>query len=440
MRTRTPRTIGGTLAALLALGSCTGAGEQTAGGPASGDSAPGVTDSSVVIGTHQPLTGPAAPGYSRISVAAKAMYSYVNDRGGINGRKIDYRVEDDGYNPTRTVEVVKQLVLRDKAFAIVGGLGTPTHSKVTGYLSTEGVPDVLVSSGALAWDDVSGSPTTFGFQVDYTREGKIQGKYIQDKLPGKKIGLLFQNDDVGRDAQQGLDRFVKDRIVSRQGYDPANTDVLPQVTALRDSGAEIVVCSCVPAFTALSILASARLGIRPQFVVSSIGADPATLTGLLQDFGKRGGAAVSAPALLNGLIGTGYLPDVGNLGDPWMRLFKQVHDQYIPQEPLTNTIVFGMAQAYTFAQALKLAGRDLTRRKLLDAMESGQLKGPGLTPFGFGKQSHSGYTGAFVFQINPDTTTREIQPPMVTDRETGAVQPAPAGRSTPSDIALVATS
>jgi branched-chain amino acid transport system substrate-binding protein len=389
-----------------------------------------------VIGTHQPLTGPAAPGYSRISVAAKAMYSYINDKGGINGRKIDYRVEDDGYNPTRTVEVVKKLVLQDQVFAIVGGLGTPTHSKVVEYLNTEGVPDVLVSSGALMWDDPK-SKQTFGFQVDYTREGKIQGKYIADKLAGKKVGLMFQNDDVGRDAQKGLDQFIGKDIVSRQGYDSANTDVLPQMNALKSAGAEVVVCSCVPAFTALSILTSARLGYKPQFVVSSIGADPATLTGLLQDFAKRAGSEVSAGALLNGMIGTGYLPDAGRTDDEWIKLFREVHAKYIPNEPLTNTIIFGMAQAYTFAQALKIAGKDLTRGKLVQAMESGQLTGPGVTPFGFSAQSHSGYTGAYVFQVNPDTTTREIQPPMVTDRESGAITPAPTARKSPADVALV---
>jgi branched-chain amino acid transport system substrate-binding protein len=436
MRT-TRKALAAAIAASLLLASCSGAGEPSGGGgAAAGDTAPGVSNDKVVIGTHQPLTGPAAPGYSRISVAAKAMYDYLNDAGGINGRTIDYRVEDDGYNPTRTVEVVKKLVLQDEVFAVVGGLGTPTHSKVVDYLNSEGVPDVLVSSGALAWDDPAKSPMTFGFQVDYTREGKIQGKYIADNLAGKKVGLLHQNDDIGRDAQKGLDRYVKDSVVSRQGYDPANTDVLPQLSALKAAGAQVVVCSCVPAFTALAILTAAKLGFHPQFVVSSIGADPVTLTGLLADFAKRGGAEVSPAALLNGLIGTGYLPDVGRTDDPWIALFKKVHDKYIPDEPFTNTIAFGMAQAYTFAEALRLAGRDLTRGKLVDAMASGKLEGPGLTPFGFSKSSHSGYTGAYVFKINPDTTTTEIQPPMVTDREGGDITAAPAQRSTPQDIGL----
>ncbi|MBN6039185.1 ABC transporter substrate-binding protein [Amycolatopsis sp. 195334CR] len=424
------------LVAALTLASCSGAGEQQTGDTADATAAPGVTDTSVLIGTHQPLTGPAAPGYSRISVGARAMFDYINENGGVNGRKIEYRVEDDGYNPTRTVEVVKKLVLQDQVFALLGGLGTPTHSKVIEFLNTEKVPDLLVSSGALMWDDPAKSPMTFGYQVDYTREGKIQGDWIKKNLAGKKVGLMYQNDDVGRDSQKGLDQFIADQVVARQGYDPANTDVVPQISALRDAGAEVIVCSCVPAFTALSILNSAKLGYRAQFVVSSIGADPATLTGLLQEFGKRGGTEVSAPQLLNGLVGTGYLPDVSRADDPWIKLLREVHQKYIPNEQLTNTVIFGMVQAFTFAQALKAAGRDLTRQKLVDAMSSGALEGPGLTPFGYTQQSHSGYTGAFVFKINPDTTTTEIQPPMVTDRESGPITPANLQRKTPQEINL----
>ncbi|MET8999509.1 ABC transporter substrate-binding protein [Amycolatopsis sp. NPDC004169] len=434
---RTTRYGAGFLALALALTACGGAGESDGGGQQAADSAVGVTKDTVVIGTHQPLTGPAAPGYSKISVGARAVYQAINDGGGINGRKIEYKVEDDGYNPTKTVEVVKKLVLQDKVFAIVGGLGTPTHSKVVDYLNSEGVPDLLVSSGALAWDNPQKDPMTFGYQVDYTREGKIQGQYVKDTFAGKKIGYFTQNDDVGRDTQAGLDRFVKDQVVVRQGYDSANTDVTPQLSALKAAGAEVVVCACIPAFTALSILAAAKIGYKPQFVVSSIGADPATLSGLLQDFAKRGGASVSSGQLLAGLIGTGYLPDVAQIADPWVAYFKGIHDKYIAKEPFTNTVLFGMVQAYTFGQALKAAGPDPTRQKVVDAMSSGALKGPGLTPFGFSKDSHAGYTGAYVFKINPDTTTTVIQPPAVTDRGTGAITPYSGERATPEQVNLV---
>ncbi|WNV84661.1 ABC transporter substrate-binding protein [Umezawaea sp. Da 62-37] len=426
------------LTCALVLAACGGAGETPAAGNADkGEPAPGVTDTSVLIGTHQPLTGPAAPGYGKISVGAKAVYSYINDNGGINGRKIDYKVEDDGYNPTKTVEVVKKLVLQDKIFAMVGGLGTPTHSKVVEYLNTEGVPDLLVSSGALMWDDVAKAPKTFGYQVDYTREGKIQGQYIKDNFAGKKVGLLVQGDDVGTDTQKGLDQFVKDQIVSRQTYDPANTDVTPQLSALQAAGAEIVVCECIPAFTALTILTSLKIGFKAQLVVSSIGADPATLTGLVEQFAKQGGSQVSGAALLTGIIGTRYLPSVRSGEDPWTTFFKQIHDKYIPDEAFTDTLVFGMVQAYTFGQALKAAGKDLTRQKLVDAMYSGELKGPGLTPFAFSKDSHAGYTGALVFQIAADGSVKTLQEAKTTDRDNGPVQDAKSDRPKPEEVKLV---
>ncbi|GAA1521579.1 ABC transporter substrate-binding protein [Kribbella lupini] len=426
------------LASALVLSGCGGAGETPANsGADKGGAAPGVTDTEVVIGTHQPLTGPAAPGYSKISVGAKAVYDHLNDSGGINGRKITYRVEDDGYNPTRTVEVVKKLVLQDKVFAIVGGLGTPTHSKVLDYLTAEGVPDLLVSSGALLWNSPDKHPNTFGYQVDYTREGKVQGQYIQEKYAGKKVGLLVQGDDVGADTQKGLDQFIKPQIVARKTYDPANTDVTPQISALKASGAEVLVCECIPAFTALTILTSLKLGYKPQLVVSSIGADPATLTGLVEQFAKQGGSQVSGAALLAGVIGTRYLPSSRAADDPWTAFFQGIHDKYIPKEPFTDTLLYGMVQAYTFGQALKAAGRDLTRQKLMDAMSSGELKGPGLTPFAFSKDDHAGYTGALVFQIAADGSVKTLQEPRVTDRETGAVTPYEEKRTTPEEIDLV---
>src|SRR5206468_127629 len=135
----------------LAASGC-GPGRKGGGGGCTAAQTPGVTAGSVTIGSHQPLTGPAAPGYSEIAPAAKAMFSYINDNGGINGRKIKYIYKDDTYDPTRTVNVVKELVLQDKVFAIFNGLGTPTHAAVTDYLNAQKVPDLFVASGALQWD------------------------------------------------------------------------------------------------------------------------------------------------------------------------------------------------------------------------------------------------------------------------------------------------
>src|SRR5436305_5869812 len=162
------------VAASLAVAALAAAG---CGGGGGGSSAQGITKTTVTIGSHQPLTGPAAPGYSEISPASNAYFKFVNAHGGVNGRKIIYKYRDDGYNPTKTVSVVKQLVLQDKVFGIFNGLGTPTHTKVTGFLNASRVPDLFVASGCRCWDQPSSQPYTFGWQTDYVREGKILGSY-----------------------------------------------------------------------------------------------------------------------------------------------------------------------------------------------------------------------------------------------------------------------
>ena len=143
---------------------------------------PGITKTSVKIGGHTPLTGPAAPGYSEIAPAAKAFFAYVNAQGGVNGRKINYIYRDDGYNPTKTVSVVRQLVLQDKVFAIFNGLGTPTHTKVVDYLNTSKVPDLFVASGCPCWDDAASHPYTFGWQTELPDRGQDPRRLHQEAL------------------------------------------------------------------------------------------------------------------------------------------------------------------------------------------------------------------------------------------------------------------
>src|SRR5437588_5620455 len=183
------------LAAALTITAC-GSG----GGGGSSASTPGVTDTAVTIGSTQPLTGPAAPGYSEIAPAAKAYFDYVNANGGVNGRKINLKYVDDAYNPTQTVTLTKQLVLQDKVFATVGSLGTPTHTKVVDFLNSSRVPDLFVASGCSCWDQPKTHPYTFGWQPDYTVEGKILGQYITQHFAGKKVAYFYQDDDFGRDG------------------------------------------------------------------------------------------------------------------------------------------------------------------------------------------------------------------------------------------------
>jgi ABC-type branched-subunit amino acid transport system substrate-binding protein len=380
--------------AVLVLGAAACGGDDGGGGSGDKASAPGVTATTVTIGAHYPLTGPAAPGYSEIGPAAEAMFKYINEGGGVHGRSIEFKFKDDGYNPANTVDVVKQLVLQDKVFAIVNGLGTPTHSKVTDYLNQSRVPDLFVASGARLWDQPKKHPYTFGWQPDYVLEGKVMGKYVKDNFPGKKVGYLYQNDDFGKDGIAGLDsQLDASQVVDKQPYETSQlsqpTGIAPQLSTLKAKGAEVVITFTIPAATAVALLTNAKIGYKPQLVVTNVGSDPTTLTGLLGTFSKGAAGA----ALLNGIITNNYLPLTSDTSDPWITLFKKIHAKYIPKLPFDGNVEYGMAMAYTFAQALQAAGENPTRQSLIDAVEKGGFKGPGLTPFRFSKESHAGYTG-----------------------------------------------
>ncbi len=174
-----------------------------------GSTAPGVTATSITFGTHQPLTGPAAPGYSEIAPASQAFFDYVNAHGGVFGRKIHLIYQGRRLQPERTtVNVVHQLVLQNNVFGIFEGLGTPTHTKVVGFLNASKVPDMFVASGCPCWDNGTSQPYTFGWQPNYTIEGKILGQYIKQHFAGKKVGVLYQDDDFGQGGLAGIEDEV----------------------------------------------------------------------------------------------------------------------------------------------------------------------------------------------------------------------------------------
>ncbi|MGW5876844.1 ABC transporter substrate-binding protein [Nocardiopsis terrae] len=437
MRTRsgTRALLASGLALVMLATACTGAGEVTDGDAADLDVAPGVTDDSVVIGSHQPLTGPAAPGYMAVSQGAAAVFDYVNAQGGVNGREIDYRVEDDAYDPSQTIDVTRQLVIEDEIFAMVGGLGTPTHSGVLDYLNDEGVPDIFPASGALAWNNPEEHPLTYGWQTDYTKEAKIQGEYIAENFPDQAVGYLYQNDDVGEDSQAGLDQYLSDSVVAREHYESEVPDLSSQIAEMENSGAEVVVCSCIPTFTALAMLEAARIGYEPQWVVSSIGGDTATLQALLAEFTEGSDAEdVPADAFLDEMLITSYMPRVEDEDDDWGQFFIAIYDEYGDGGTLTNTHIFGMTQAVMFAQVLKSAGEDLTRQALIDAMETQEWQGPGYTPFSSSDGDHGGHQGVYVVQYEEGGNIEMVQEARVTDREGGPIEETDFERLSPEEL------
>jgi ABC-type branched-subunit amino acid transport system substrate-binding protein len=410
--------------AALAVAACSSSSSSSSS-PSSGSSsssssaaltasAPGITPTTITIGSHQPLTGPAAPGYSEIAPASAAYFAYVNAHGGVYGRKIIYKYLNDAYDPTTTASVVRQLVLQDNVYALFNGLGTPTHLAVVSFLNSEKVPDVFVASGCECWNQPTAYPQTFGWQIDYVREGKILGQYVKQHFAGKKVAFFYQDDEFGMDGVKGLDYEIPaSMVVSKQSYVDTNVNIAPQVAALRASGAQVVVAFSIPAFTALLKLDSLKLGFSPQLVVSDVGSDPITLSGLLEAFAKQGGATVNGNQLTNGIITDNYLPAL-NTSDSWYVLFKKIHDQYEPKAPLDGNFFYGMAVAYTFVQAMLKAGRNPTRADLVSTIQGGLPQGPVVAPFAYSSDDHAGATGAYMAVIKNGVGVQQ-GPVLITD-------------------------
>jgi branched-chain amino acid transport system substrate-binding protein len=392
-------------------GGSNGTGSSGGGGNSASDV--GITSTSIKLGAHYPLTGVAAPGYSTIPLGAKAYFDYVNSKGGVNGRKIEWDYKDDGYNPTNTSQVVNQLVLQDKVFALMGGLGTPTHSAVLDFLNSEGVPDLFVASGSSLWDQPKKNPETFGWQTDYESEGKIIGQYIKQNFPNAKVGLFLQDDDFGADGEKGVREFISSQIVDAERYTPGKTDVTPQVSALQQKGADFVVGFNVPSYTALTQLTALKLGYKPQWFYSNVGSDPTLVGGLLANFSQ---GQVKDATSLNGALTTQYLAGVETPNDPWVQLWQKVWQASGQQGNLSNFEIYGMAQAYTTVQALQAAGQNPTRKSLVSAVEKvgKNWQGPQFAPFRYSTSRHAGISGMKIIKIS-GSTPQDLSKVLVTD-------------------------
>jgi len=320
--------------------------------------------------------------------------------------------------------VVHQLVLQDNVFGIFDGLGTPTHLAVVKYLNASKVPDLFIASGCDCWNNPAAYPYTFGWQLDYVREGKILGSYVKQHFAGKKIGYFYQNDEFGQDGVKGLDMEIPhSQVVSRQTYVPTNVNIGPQVAALKAAGAQVVVNFAIPAWNALFKLTSLKLSFNPTLVASSVGTDPQTLGGLLEAYAKQGGATVNGNQLTQGIITDGYLPTLGDTGNSWIALFKKVHDTYDAKAPFDGNVLYGMAVAYTFVQAMVKAGKNPTRAGVVKAIEGGLPQGVSVAPYGYSMTNHGGVTGAFIGVIKNGATVQQ-GPVWTTDTTpTGAVMP-----------------
>ncbi|GID96477.1 ABC transporter substrate-binding protein [Amorphoplanes digitatis] len=423
------RRIWSALAAITLVAAATaGCSDDGTGGSSGGGSVPGVTATDILVGTHMPLTGPAAAGYSKIAPATKAYFDFVNASGGVHGRKISYKIMDDQYNPANTQQVVRELVLQDKVFAILNGLGTPTHTGVLDFLKTNRVPDLFVASGSRSWNQPDKYPGTFGFNVDYTTEGKILASHVKETLPGKKVCFLGQDDDFGRDSLAGIEKILGP-VAAKQSYVTSNPNVGPQMGALKQAGCQVVMLATVPGFTALSLGTAAKIGFKAQFVVTQVGADLRTLS-------KQLGAATP---LTEGLISANYLPLSTDDANPWIQLFKKVNAQHNGNAEFDNNIVYGMSVGYLFVQSLQAAGKDLTREGIIAAVEKGGFQGPANAPLRFSADNHSGYGGEQLTKVEGGKQAY-FGTPYQTDDADGPVAAYSAQAATPPQNGIPAAS
>jgi|HubBroStandDraft_1064217.scaffolds.fasta_scaffold07165_3 ABC-type branched-subunit amino acid transport system substrate-binding protein len=425
------------LAAVAVAAAACGSSSSSGGGGGGGTTpaaTPGVTATSITIGTTTPLTGPAAPGYSEIAPAVNAVFNWVNAQGGIDGRKITYLIKNDEYDPTLTATLTRQLVLQDNIFADVGPLGTPTGLAVEPYLNTAGIPQIFIESGCTCWNNVAQYPWSYGWQPNYVVEGKILGQYIEQHFPGKKIAFLSQDDEFGQDGVKGLlDEIPASQVVSQQTYVATSAglaDALaPQISAIHHSGAQVVVLYTIPAATALALLSSAGTGFAPQFVVSSVGADPPTLTGLLSSFSKGKAGA----ALLTGIITNAYLPPLTDTSNPWEQLAMKVLTAYDSGFHWDGNSEYGAMLGFSFVELLRQVGPNLTRASLVHTLDTDfdSLPSAGLSPYTFSSTDHNGFSGSEVVQLGANGTTINPLTGVEVTTETGPITDYTGAAETP---------
>ena len=339
-----------------------------AGALAARTSDPGVTATSITIGGTIPLSGPASA-YASVGRGAGAYFSYVNSKGGVNGRKIVYKYVDDQYNAALTVTATKQLVEQDKVFAIYNSLGTEHNLAIRDYLNQLNVPQLFTATGATTFGrDYKQYPWTIGYQPSYVGESKIYGQYIAKTTPSAKIAILYQDDDYGKDLIRGLQVGLRGKasIVAQQGYDVRTaSDVQSQMAELKASGADTFMVFATPKFAIQSLVFARKLGWKPHVFMNTVSS-----ASNIMFIASEGGTNPVA----EGAISVTFLKDPDDkqwASDAAIKLYRTIMKRYAPGQNVKDVYnVYGMASAYTLLDALKKAGKNLTRDGLMKAARS----------------------------------------------------------------------
>ncbi|MBO0763383.1 MAG: ABC transporter substrate-binding protein [Hyphomicrobiaceae bacterium] len=319
----------------------------------------GASDTEIRIGHTNPYSGPASA-YGQIGKTIEAYFKMVNDKGGINGRKITFITYDDGYAPPKTVEMVRKLVEEDKVLFVFQTLGTPSNTAIHKYLNGKKVPQLFVATGASVWGKPQEYPWTMGWQPDYQTEGIIYAKHILANVKDPKIAVLMQNDDYGRDYLNGFKRGLgkdADKIVQVATYEVADPNIDSQIIQLKNSGANAFFNITTPKFAALAIKKAHEIGWKPAHYLNNVSA---SVGSVMKPAGLEASQAIVTAAYLKDPTD----PQFQNDAD--MGTWRAFMDKYYPNGDKTSAFTtYGYAVSSTLAEVLKRAGDNLTRENIM---------------------------------------------------------------------------
>lgn len=361
----------GAAVAIAALVVAAGAGAQPAADP-------GVTATSILLGGTVPLTGEAAA-FGTVGAGAKAYFDYVNTKGGVHGRKIEYRFYDDAYNPAQTVQLTRRLVEQDKVFAVFNSIGTANNLAIREYLNAQKVPQLFAADGSQAIGrSFARYPWTMGFLMSYRGEGDVYGKTVAQTRPRARIAVLYENTELGRDMLTGLTRAIAGKgpkIVAKESYEFTGSDVTSQVALLKASRADTLMLFATPKFFIQAVVSTHKLAWKPQLFIASVSIEPGIMA-----IGR-----VNAPELTKGALSIAFVKNPNDpiwAKDPIVALYRTIMRKHNPSGRPTDVYNwYGMTVAWTMVETLRKAGKSLTRAGLLRAAQSLDLPGnPFLLP------------------------------------------------------------
>jgi branched-chain amino acid transport system substrate-binding protein len=351
----------------------------------------GVSSTEIKLGMTLPMTGTASLGYNKIPGAAKAYFDYLNANGGINGRKVTLVVKDDRYVPTEAVAKTNELILKDKVMALLAPLGTANVKAVASSVNPgrRGIPVLFVNTGFSGFADKKKYPTTYTVLPSYIMEAKIMGEYIKENFAGKKIGLLYQDDDFGTDALAGFKTAGVNfavRVPYASGSQSA-TAAAGWITRFKAAEVDVVILFGVSSATSAMLGTAAQLKYAPQWMLGSVGGDATTIR------------ATGVPAaVLTNAIGFSPVPATTDMKDEYVKFFSDIYAKAVPGSPFDLNVLLGMNTAFMTAQALKAAGPSPTRKSLINAINTkgATFANSALVPAGYSRTSQVGLTGYWV--------------------------------------------